>query len=259
MAQHLRIATAASVTRSLGDFAETETVRDIHRSLELIRSMNGAAMTMIAGVPGVGKTTAVKSFCRQLGHDAIYIKAAVGEGTAWNLATTIMEGFHASNSFNTLSQAHKLVGQYFGQNRFIVVDEAQHLIQRNRRNNITGEAFGWLVDVAEDAGFDLVFCGDLTLPDFVKSTPRMNSRMRRPILIRGVTERDVGAVVSDTGFETPECIRALQAISRLSGGLRNVENVVRIASSFAGSDEPGPEHLRAAIIDMKLDQRGVAR
>ncbi len=254
MTQHLRIATTASITRRLGDFAQTETAQDIHRSLELVRSIDDTALTMVAGVPGVGKTTAIKEFCVELGHNAIYLKAAIGEGTAWNLATSIMAGFggHGRHFFNTLAQARDMVRLSLGRDRLVVIDEAQHLVQRNRRNNITGEAFGWLVDVAEDGGFDVVFCGDLSLADFVRRTPRMHSRMRRPIVIQQVTESDVRTVASGTGFESRECIRALHAISRLSGGLRNVENVLRIAVGFAGSEAPNAMHLKAAITDMKL-------
>lgn len=214
-------------------------------------------MTYVAGVPGVGKTTAIREFCAGLGHNAIYMKAAIGEGTAWNLATSIMAGFAGHGQhFNTLAQARDMIGGVIGADRLLVIDEAQHLVQRNRRNNITGEAFGWLVDAAEDGGFDVAFCGDLTLSDHVRAKPRLSSRMRRPIIIRQVSEADVKAVAIGTGFETRECIQALHAIARLTGGLRNVENVLRIAQAFAGASLPNPQHLKAAILDLKLKPGG---
>lgn len=253
MTHHLKIATSPPIMRRLGDFAQTDTAQDIRRSLELVRSMEDTAMTMVAGVPGVGKTTAIKEYCNDLGNDAFYLKAAIGEGTAWNLATSIITLFNGpGHHFNALSEAREIVRSYLGRNRLVVVDEAQHLIQRNRKSNITGEAFGWLVDVAEDGGFDVVFSGDLTLADHVRATPRMSSRMRRPVIIREVTEGDVQAVAEGTGLESRDCIRALHAIARLSGGLRNVENVLRIAVAFAGSEVPNAMHLKAAIADMKL-------
>ena len=82
MTQHLRIANAGIVQRAPGDWAETETARDILRSLEMVREADHPAITMIAGSPGIGKTQAVKFFCAQLGQDSIYIQAARGEGTA---------------------------------------------------------------------------------------------------------------------------------------------------------------------------------
>lgn len=255
MAQHLRIATSASVTRKLGDYVETETVADIRRSVNLIRSIGGSGMTMVAGNPGVGKTTALKALCGELSHDAIYQKAAAGEGTAWNFATAYMIRFGEYNAFNTLAEARDILGRYTGERRLLVIDEAQHLIQRNRRNNITGEAFNWIVDVAEDHRFDVVFCGDLTLAHFVSASPRMSSRVRRPVIIKKASESDVRSVVEGTGFEAPECVRSLHAIANLTGGLRNVENVIRIARAFAGNDVPTAGHLKAAIIDMKLDTR----
>lgn len=258
MAQNLRIATSASVTRRLGDFAETDTAADISRSIELIRSIKGPAMTMIAGNHGVGKTTAVKEFCAGLGHNAIYMKAAAGEGTAWNLAKSYVMNFkYSTATFNTLAEARDVVGRMQGEERLLVIDEAQHLIQRNRRNNITGEAFCWIVDVAEDYKFDVVFCGDLSLVNFVTNTPRMLSRMRRPIIDPKVSENDIRKVVDGTGFEAVECIRSLHAVAGLTGGLRNVENIVRLAALFAGSDRPTAAHLKAAILDMRIDMRRV--
>lgn len=257
MAQHLRIATSASIMRELGDYVVTDTVADIRRSVDLIRSMDGAGMTFVAGNPGVGKTTALKKVCSELGHNAIYQKAACGEGTAWNFAKAYMARFNWENSFNTLAQARTRVGNMNGSGRLLVIDEAQHLIQRNRRNNITGEAFNWVVDVAEDYNIPLVFCGDISLVNFIKSSPRMSSRMRRPVVIEQVSEGDVRAVADGSGFEAQECVRALHSISKLTGGLRNVENVLRIALAFAGNDRPNAAHLKAAIIDMKLDMRSV--
>lgn len=81
MANHLRIANTGIVRRAPGDWVETETAREILRSLDLVRAADDPAMTMIAGAPGIGKTIAAKRFCSDVGHDAVYIQAARGEGT----------------------------------------------------------------------------------------------------------------------------------------------------------------------------------
>ena len=77
----------------------------------------------------------------------------------------------------------------------------------------------------------------------------------RPVVIRQVSHADVAAVVDGTAFADARSIDALHAIARMRGGLRNVENVARIAALFAGDKSPGHEHLKAAIIDMKLDEK----
>lgn len=53
----------------------TETARDILRSLDLVRQIGGAAMTMIAGIPGTGKSEAVKHYAAANEEDCIYIQA----------------------------------------------------------------------------------------------------------------------------------------------------------------------------------------
>lgn len=62
MADLLKFATAAARPRDPDGFVMTETAEDILRSLELVRAVDGTAMTMIAGAPGVGKTRAVHRF-----------------------------------------------------------------------------------------------------------------------------------------------------------------------------------------------------
>lgn len=259
MAQHLRIANAGIVQRAVGDWANTETAQDIRRSLDLVRAAERPAMTMIAGAPGTGKTTAVRRFCKELRHDAIYIQAARGEGTAWNFAKSLAGLWeYARPQFNTLAEARQIFASYIGEGSVLVVDEAQYLNQRNGKTGQTGEAFEWLRATADDGRFDLVFCGDMNLPGAIETMPQLQSRMMRPVVIKQASRADVVAVVEGTPFAAPAAINALYAIARLKGGLRNVENVTRIAQLFAGRDMPTLAHLKAAVIDMKLSPKGDA-
>ncbi len=157
MAHHLRIANAGVEPRQIGDWADTETALDIRRSLELVRAAGQPAITMISGAPGVGKTTAIKRFCEDLGHNAIYIQAARGEGTAWNFAHALANlwPYHIRPSFNCQSEAREKLADFIGENQTLVTDEAQYLNQRNPKTRLTGEAFEWLRATAETGGFDL--------------------------------------------------------------------------------------------------------
>lgn len=256
MPHHLRIANAGIVHREIGDWAETGTALDITRSLELVKSTGQPAMTMIAGAPGTGKTTTVRRFCEAHGHDAIYIEAARGEGMAWNFAKSLSGLWHSRPFFNTLAEARMIFAAYIGERRVLVVDEAQYLNQRNGKTAQTGEAFEWLRATADEGGFDVVFCGDLALPIAVATMPQLQSRMMRPVVITEVSRADVAAVVEGTPFAIPAAIDALHAIARMKGGLRNVENVTRIAWLFAGNGSPSLDHLKSAIIDMKLAPKG---
>ena len=57
--QPIRLAKVSDRPRRIGDWAETQTARDITRSLEMVTVIDGPGFTMIAGGPGTGKTTAV--------------------------------------------------------------------------------------------------------------------------------------------------------------------------------------------------------
>lgn len=256
MSPHLRIANAHVIHRQVGDWAETETAKDIQRSLEVVRAAKRPALTMIAGSPGVGKTMAVKRFCKSLGYKAIYLQAARGEGTVWNLARYMETLWNLKNSFNTASEARMQFACFIGQGTLVVLDEAQYLDQRNGKTGNRGEAFEWLRAMAEEGRFDLAFVGDLTLPNVVRKWPQLTSRMVRPVIIEGVRRSDVADVVEGTSFANAHSIDVLHAVAKRAGGLRNVENVLRTAQLFAGNNVPTTEHLRAAIVDMKIKLPG---
>lgn len=257
MAHHLRIANTG-VIREIGDWADTETAQDILRSLELVHAADRPALTMIAGNPGTGKTTATQRFCESLGHDAIYIQAARGEGTAWNFAKSLASLWgYSAPFFNCHAEAREKLAGMIGKGRVLVVDEAQYLDQKNRKTGKDGEAFEWLRATAEQGAFHVVYCGDLNLPRAIAKMPQLQSRLLRPVVIKQTSRADVAALVNGTAFANPAAVDALHAVARLKGGLRNVERVTGCALDFAGDDAPTLAHIKAAIVDMKLSGEGV--
>ena len=58
-------------------FIRTETAQDILRSLALVQSIDGPAITMISGAPGIGKTETLLHYCRE-NEEAIYVAIAAG-------------------------------------------------------------------------------------------------------------------------------------------------------------------------------------
>lgn len=263
MAELRMIAKDGLARRDIGDFAETATALDIERTLDLVRLTEGPKLTYIAGAPGTGKTTAVKRYCKGLGHNAHYIDVACGEGTAWNVAKRIAgawdHGFGWVSSFNTLAEARMRLLSVMGEGTLLVVDEAQYLHQRNNKNGKKTEAFEWLRALAELGDLDLVFCGDMNLPPVLEEVPQLRSRALRPVIITQVSRADVAAVVDGTPYATEPAVNALHAVARMAGGLRNVNAVVSLALDGArGTGErPTLAHLKAAIFDMKLAPKGV--
>jgi DNA transposition AAA+ family ATPase len=250
MADHLRIATAQARPRVIGDYQETETAKDIARSLNLIRSQDGPSMTMIAGVPGTGKTMAIKEFCKHIGYHGTYLAIASGEGKASNVATALMDLWRHVANGKSLTRSREMLTVLMGRDALLVIDEAQYL-------KIEGAE--WLRALAESAKCDLVLCGDQNLVPLVTSIPQLDSRMQRKIIIKSVAKEDVQMMAVNAGVRDSEAIHELQLIARKRGGLRNVENVLRMASLFAGNAVPTAAHIKAAIVEMKLAPEGQSR
>ena len=257
MTHHLSIANTDGVSRTIDDWADTETALEIGRTLDLMKAEQGAAITMIAGAPGTGKTTAVKRFYDQTEFGVLYVQAARGEGSAWNFAQTLANIWgYSAPKFRSLSEARLEIGSYINSGTVLIVDEAQYLNQKNNKTGQVGEAYEWLRAMSDGRGISIVFCGDLNLPNAIYSTPQLKSRLLRPLVINKTSRVDVAAIVDNTPFANPVAIDVLHAVAGHVGGLRNVKNVTRIAQLFAGDGTPTAEHLKAAIVDMKLPLRG---
>lgn len=240
-----------------GAFVETETARDILRSLELALATAGA--TMIAGRPGVGKTSALDRFHADRRGEVLRITATAGMASPWWMATELLKGWGVDprRDGGGLETAFAQLARYVPANgyRMILVDEAQYLDQRSRRAD-QGAGFEWLRGLTEKAGIALALAGDLALSGGIERFPQLRSRMVRPVVIDRVTPRDVAGVAASYGVTGPIEMKALMAVARKAGALRNVGNVLKLASIFAGRASIGGEHIAAAILDLKLAPRG---
>lgn len=243
MAQVLRLAMAETRPRVRSTFVATETGADIARSLELLRRADGAAFTMISGAPGIGKTWAVQEFCAQMGYDAIYITIGHGEGRPATLGSLVLGSFGQRTNGKSLDLIRKTLVQWVGRGRVVVLDEGQYL---------EGSGMEWFRVAAEEGEFKVVLCGDLALAEMVAGIPQLQSRMLRPLTIRAASRADVMAIASDAGVDHQAALDALFGVARLKGGLRNVDNVLKLAGLFSADGAIGPGEIRAAIIDMKL-------
>jgi Mu B transposition protein, C terminal/AAA domain len=236
---------------------ETQTRQDVIRSLEFARGIEGEALTMIAGGPGIGKTRALLDYRFLNRRDTWIFTATEGEGGVWCLATSLFRQMKLGEANSRdLPGARLLIADHITPEGVLIIDEVQYLVKRNGRGKDDVEAFEWLRSAAGLGQFTLVFCGDLSLARIVGAIPQLDSRMVRSVVVNSVSRIDVAAVIAGTPFDSNPAIDALFAIARRSGGLRNVENVTRVAQMFAGNKAPTNAHLKAAIADMKLAARG---
>ena len=212
---------------------------------------------MISGAPGIGKTETLLHFEREYPEVALRITIPKGEGNPFHVSVNILNLFNPYRRHdNDMTVRRNKIMRSLGPGRILMVDEAQNLFQRNKASCTKGASFGWLVAASEEGGFDLLFCGDLTLSSIMLEFPHLQSRMRRPVLINAAAMGDVDALAADHGFSDKGGIDLLKAVAKLTGGLRNVDNVLRMAEIFAGKDRLTAAHLKAAIQDLKLQSFG---
>lgn len=257
MPEVLNFAKASEPVSDEFGFIRTETALDILRTLTLMQSVNGPAVSMISGAPGIGKTETLLHYERANSQSALRISIPKGEGNPFHVSANILNLFNPYRRHdNDMTVRRNKIMRSLGPGRILLVDEAQNLFQRNKASCTKGASFGWLVAACEEGGFDLVFCGDLTLSAIMLEFPHLQSRMRRPVLIHAAAAGDVAALAADHGFSEKVGIDLLAAVAKLTGGLRNVDNVLRMAAIFAGKEKLTAAHLKAAIQDLKMQTLG---
>jgi DNA transposition AAA+ family ATPase len=234
-------------------FVMTETAQDILCSLRLLRTLPEPGITMIAGAPGVGKTRALRRFAEEAPRVMLHTVAA-GEGKPWNIMCALMSRHDPKPNSRDLTESRLRLASYIGAGHILVVDEAQTLELRDSRAAANRDSFEWLRALAEDGELSLVLCGDLALAEAVAKLPQLQSRLRRPLVIRSVPEADVAALAASHGIAGPKELRFLASLSRQMGSLRNVTSVAQLASVYAGRERPDLSHLAAAAATLKLAQ-----
>jgi DNA transposition AAA+ family ATPase len=248
MPQVVRLASgeaAPAAPPAPGGFVKTGTAEEVLRSLRLLTALPGPAITMIAGAPGVGKTRALRAFAEEE-PGALIHTAAAGEGRPWNLACGLMARINDRPNGRDLTASRRSLAEALGPRTVLIVDEAQALEMRRGKEAINRDALEWLRALAEEGGFALALCGDLALASAVRAVPQLQSRLRRPVVIRAVAKEDAGALAAAAAVTDRKALALLEAVAMQRGGLRNVENVLRLARIYAGGGRPEPEHMATA-------------
>jgi DNA transposition AAA+ family ATPase len=255
LAEHLRLINSEASPEG-GWFAMTETARDMLRSLDYVRGLDGGGMTMIAAAPGTGKTATVQRYI-ETNRRTFRVEAVSGEGGIWSAAIGIFKALELGDpNSRDLPGDREKIAEAIGVDGMLIIDEAQYLIQRNPRGKDNIDALEWLRSISEDGCCSIVFVGDLALVDAVEKLPQLKRRLRRPIIVRRVSKADVEAVAAKAGFRDPAVIDLLSAVARRAGGLGDVANAMSHASIFAGGGQVQSFHIAAAIEDLKLSPQG---
>jgi len=263
MAEILRLEKADAPPRpDPGAFVKTATAGEIMTTLGLIQSLDGGGVSMVAGAPGIGKTRTLLHLAEEQPGAALYIRIAKGEGRPWGIAYSILRGLgtgaHMDKDFLSggLTRARERLASYIGPRCLVLVDEAQNLNEYDDKTRLMGAGFEWLRACQEEGGFALAFCGDLSLVKIMADNPQLDSRMRRPLILKGAAKADVAALAEGWGVSDGPSLSALAAVAKKRGGLRNVVNVLSTATDLGGG-RATPASIKAAIDMEGLGPKGV--
>lgn len=253
MADVIEFAKPEAQAPASGGFVMTESAEEMLRSLQLVGSVFGGAITLIAAATGTGKTQALRQFKWKYRPRAIFHTAIAGEGTPFGVACQLMEWLDlgAPNGRDLLG-ARRKIAEEIGPDGLLMIDEAQYLVQRNPRGKDSWDSLEWLRAMAEDGCFSLAFCGDLALQETATRLPQLWRRMRRRVIIKHVSKQDVTALVTSRGISDRNMIEVLFQVARRGGGLGDVDNAIDHARLLSGEAVPAGAYILAALEDLNL-------
>lgn len=258
MAEVVKFAKSVETAPEPGSFVMTESAQDILRSLHLVSKVPSGAITLIAAAPGTGKTETLWHFKNSVRTDAVmHVAVAREDDTAWGAATQLMETLELGRPNNrNLRKSRQEIAEAIGVDGMLMVDEAQNLVYRNPRGGTDWSNLEWFRALAEEGCFSLVFSGDLALLDTAQRLPQLWRRMRRRVVIRTVSQRDVGAFTAAHGLDDTKLNNVLHQVARRGGGIGDIANAVDHARLMAGEHDLSIGHVMAALADLKLLPEG---
>ncbi|MBW6495340.1 MAG: AAA family ATPase [Burkholderiaceae bacterium] len=258
MAEVLKFDKKAEAPPVLGGFVSTPTTQNIMRTLELVDATPGA-ITVIAAAPGIGKTTALRSFWNRR-PGALMVTAVDGEGGTWGVACQLMQilDLGVPNSRNLMEERQR-IAEAIGGDGLLLIDEAQYLVRRNTRGADDWSAFDWLRAMSEEAfAFPIAFVGDLSLLELADKRGGLWRRAGegRRLVLRSIERGDVEGLAANFGLSDPASVEALYQIARREGGLGYVATIAKRALQAAGLGRVEGAHVLAAIEYLNLNRLG---
>lgn len=202
---------------------------------------------MIAGAPGVGKSEAMWAFKREV-PSAIVVTAVCQEGGTWNLANKLCKVLDLGEpNSRRMPETRIKIAEEIGQGGFLMIDEAQHLVQENPRGQNNWGALEWARGMAEEGCFGLALIGDLKLLNGLDGAPQLRRRTHPRVVIRQATEEDVASVCHACGVSEPKIIQVLTRAAKAFGGLGDVIETIRTARDMNADGNPLLDDFLASL------------
>jgi len=232
----------AGVTTTLR-FVRTPTSDRITGALEYARLIGD--LVLVAGVPGVGKTTAMKHY-RDANANVWLSTMSPDTKTPVPMLMEIGISLGLRSLAGGAAKMRRDISERIRDTGgLLILDEAQHL---------GAEALETARRIFDSTGVGLVYAGDDKLWEKVSAFPQLSSRIGKRVTIMSTSSADITALTSALGIEGGEERKFLGQIARTHSGLRSIAKTQRLGQMYAeGEEKPlSIEHLRTAWANLNL-------
>ena len=202
-------------------------------------------LVLVSGVPGVGKTTAMKHY-----RDArtnVWL-ATMSPDTKTPVPMLCEIGIALglrSLGGGAAKMRRDICERIRDTGGLLILDEAQHL---------GAEALETARRIFDSTGVGLVYAGDDKLWEKVSAFPQLSSRIGKRVTIAATSSADITALTAALGIDGTEERKFLGQIARTHSGLRSIAKTQRLGRLYAdGEGKPLTiEHLRTAWTNLNL-------
>lgn len=223
-----------------GAFCLTPTALRINQMLKLVAHLGDIGT--IVGPPGIGKTTTLKVYA-EAHEDAHYCVMSPARASMSAVLGLICGAFGIWPAHGRAS-THELIVNWVESrgNQLLIVDEAQHLNDRNLDE---------LRCLHDESGLALVFTGNQTLNSRFNNTveasfAQFTSRIGPRLELRGSDPGDIVALARHEGIADDETLDWLKSRSTRNLGLRRIADLITLARADAGQRAINLRHLKHA-------------
>lgn len=217
------LAALEPVRRKLSQYVETTTARRISATLTFAR---GRDMAMIAGSPGIGKTTAARQF--QAVNTNVWLATMTA---ATKSVPAVMNVVAAAIGIHDIPRnahgAFKLICRRLDRtDGLLIIDEGQHL---------TELGFEQIRAIHDEIGVGVAFLGHLNLEAKIARLEHLSSRVSAFLVIDKSCAEDVDSLLDVAGIECPRSRTFLRGKAKVKG-LRRIVSACRDALYLAAAE-----------------------
>lgn len=243
----------------------TPTLQALHSLMSQVQRNPKFGMLVVIGPPGVGKTTALRSF--QKGRPAFYCRMAAAYDSPTkgllhigrSLGIELWDG-QSNRMLDQLAAQMRARAEFCepGRRPILMIDEAQEMSDR-----LLGNVRSlWDICNEEDEdkpGYALVLCGNATFPErFSKQRfEQLRDRVFKVQMIKAPDIRDLEAICRHFGIDDARAIKLLDR-QALTGSLRRVVRIIRTARLDLGLKKPLDAQAIASTIELLGYAKGSA-